>query len=212
MDIEEGPDAESKIEGRCIMSLEIINLCKSFGDKKLFDGFSYSFSDTGIYAVIGESGIGKTTLLRMISGLDTDYTGEIIGGGIGRVSFAFQEYRLFPGLSAIENLIFTISDRKDGAVFDKCKKMLLTLGFTDNDINLLPEQMSGGMKQRVSIARAILFDTPILILDEPTKELDRQNRDAVIGLIQNEAKRRLIILVSHSDEDISALGAIKIHI
>ena len=125
------------------MSLEIINLYKSFGDKKLFDGFSYSFSDTGIYAVIGESGIGKTTLLRMISGLDTDYAGEIIGGGIGRVSFAFQEYRLFPGLSAIENLIFTISDRKDVAVFDKCKKMLLTLGFTDNDINLSYPELIG---------------------------------------------------------------------
>ena len=107
--------------------LEIKNLSKSFDDKILFKNFSYSFSDRGIYAVVGESGIGKTTLLRMIAGLDKDYDGEIIGGGIGKVSFAFQEYRLFPWLSAIDNVIFAISDRKDEAVTKKAYKMLSKL-------------------------------------------------------------------------------------
>ena len=192
------------------MMLEIKNLTKGFDDKILFENFSYIFSDKGIYAITGESGIGKTTLLRIIAGLDKDYSGEVINGGIGRVSVAFQEYRLFPQLSAIDNLIFAISPKKDEAVYEKCKKMLISLGFSETDTELLPAELSGGMKQRVSLARALLFDAPILLLDEPTKELDRLNADIVRSIISAEAKKRLVILVSHNDEDIDSLGAIKI--
>lgn len=187
--------------------LEIKNLSKSFDGKILFEGFSYSFSDTGAYAIVGESGIGKTTLLRMIAGLDNDYTGEIVGGGTQKVSFAFQEYRLFPWLSAIDNVIFAISNRKDEAVRKKAYDMLLTLGFSEGDMKLTPSELSGGMKQRVSIARAMLFDRPILLLDEPTKELDPGNSDIVRSLILEESKRRLVILVTHRQEDVSLLNA-----
>ena len=187
--------------------LEIKNLSKSFDCKILFEGFSYSFSDTDSYAIVGESGIGKTTLLRMIAGLDNDYTGEIVGGGTQKVSFAFQEYRLFPWLSAIDNVIFAISNRKDEAVRKKAYDMLLTLGLREGDMKLTPSELSGGMKQRVSIARAMLFDRPILLLDEPTKELDRGNSDIVRSLILEESKRRLVILVTHRQEDVSLLNA-----
>lgn len=190
--------------------LEIKNLSKSFDGKTLFEGFSYSFSDTGAYAIVGESGIGKTTLLRMIAGLDNEYTGEIIGGGTQMVSFAFQEYRLFPWLSAIDNVIFAISDRKDVAVCKKAYDILLTLGFSESDMNLTPSELSGGMKQRVSIARALLLDRPILLLDEPTKELDPGNSDIVRSLIIEEAERRLVLVVTHNDEDILLTNAQKI--
>jgi len=194
------------------MSLNIINLKKRFDDKTIFDGFSYNFSDNGIYLLRGESGIGKTTLLRMISGLDNDYTGEIIGGGIGRVGMAFQEYRLFPRLSALENVIFAISDGKDKAVFDNSKKMLSSLGFNESDMLLLPGELSGGMKQRVSLARAFLSDYPILLFDEPTKELDKSNAAIIRNIIRELSKNRLVIIVSHSDEDVSALHPIEIFI
>ena len=187
--------------------LEIKNLSKSFDGKTLFGNFNLSFKDKGVYAIVGESGIGKTTLLRMIAGLDNDYTGEIVGGGVEKVSFAFQEYRLFPWLSAIDNVIFAISDRKDEAVYKKAYDMLLTLGFSENDMNLTPSELSGGMKQRVSIARAMLFDRPILLLDEPTKELDPVNSDIVRSLIIEESRRRLVILVTHRQEDVSLLNA-----
>lgn len=187
--------------------LEIKNLSKSFDGKTLFSNFNLSFKDKGVYAIVGESGIGKTTLLRMIAGLDNDYTGEIVGGGTKKVSFAFQEYRLFPWLSAIDNVIFTISDRKDEAVHKKAYDILLTLGFSEGDMNLTPSELSGGMKQRVSIARAMLFDRPILLLDEPTKELDPGNSDIVRSLIIEESRRRLVILVSHRREDVSLLNA-----
>lgn len=192
------------------MKLKIMNLNKSFDGKILLQDFSYSFEDTGIYAVIGESGAGKTTLLRMISGLEKEYSGSIIGGGIGQVSMAFQEYRLFPQLSALENVVFAISDKKDKAEFNRAQKMLSRLGFSEKDMQLLPDELSGGMRQRVSLARAFLKKSPILLLDEPTKELDKENAEAILDLIREAAKDRLVILVSHNSADIEELSATKI--
>lgn len=188
------------------MSLTIKNLRKSFGDKTIFSDFSYNFSDKGIYLLTGESGIGKTTLLRMIAGLDKDFCGEILDGGIGRVSFAFQEHRLIPHLTALENIVFAISDRKDEAVVSSATYLLNSLGLSSEDILLTPNSLSGGMKQRVSLARALIKDTPILLLDEPTKELDPANAEVVRGLIRKAAESRLVILASHSTEDVLSLG------
>ena len=189
------------------MSLKIKNLKKSFDEKAIFDGFSFDFTDRGIYALSGESGVGKTTLLRIIAGLDTDYSGEVTGGGKGAVSIAFQEHRLFPQLSAVQNVVFSISDGKDKAVCEKACQILSRLGFSEADIKLLPDALSGGMKQRVSLARAFIKDTPILLLDEPTKELDTHNATVVREMIREASKTRLIILATHSAEDIEALGA-----
>lgn len=188
------------------MSLTIKNLRKSFGEKRIFSDFSYSFSDKGIYLLTGESGIGKTTLLRIIAGLDKDFDGEILEGGIGRVSFAFQEHRLIPQLSAIENVAFANSDRKDEAVVSKATELLKTLALEDEDFLLTPDSLSGGMKQRISLARAFIKDAPILLLDEPTKELDPANAEIVRGLIRKAAESRLVILASHNPEDLLSLG------
>ncbi len=192
------------------MSLKIKNLSKSFDGKTILRDFSFDFADRGIYLVKGESGIGKTTLLRIISGLDQDYIGDVLGGGINNVSFAFQEYRLFPTLTAIENLIFAISDTKDEAVVSKAESLLTKLNFAKDEFHLLPDQMSGGMKQRISIARALMKDCPILLLDEPTKELDRDNISAVHSLILSEGENRLVIIVSHSEVDAATLPATEI--
>lgn len=189
------------------MMLKIKNLTKAFGEKKLFDGFSYEFQDSGIYALVGESGSGKTTLLRIIAGLDKDYTGEVSGGGIGSCSVTFQEHRLFPWLTALENVVFSVSDGKDKAVFDKATKILSDLGIGKNDIGLLPDALSGGMKQRISLARAFISDAPILLLDEPTKELDEANASLVREKILAEGKKKLVIIATHSAEDIATLEA-----
>lgn len=194
------------------MALEIKKITKSFGKKVIFEGFSYKFGDTGVYALIGESGTGKTTLLRMIAGLDTNFHGKISGGGIGNVSVAFQEYRLFPTLSALENLTLVFSKSHNKETAEAAKNMLFSLGFSEDDMLLKPDKLSGGMKQRVSIARAVLKDAPILLLDEATKELDRENAKAVLDLIRREGERRLVILVTHNREDIEYLGATVIRI
>ena len=189
------------------MNLEIKNLTKFFDDKCIFNNFSYSFKQKGIYGLVGDSGIGKTTLLRMIASLDKNYQGQIIGGGIGNVSFAFQEYRLFPTLSAIDNVVYAISDTKNEAVLNKAREIMLNLGITDEDQKLIPEELSGGMKQRVSLARAFIKEAPILLLDEPTKELDERNAKAVIEGIRKAGNDRLVIIVSHNPEDLSNLDA-----
>ena len=194
------------------MKLIINSLCKKFDKKTVFNNFSHSFPEKGIVAIAGESGIGKTTLLRIIAGLDKDYCGEVLGGGIGNVSFAFQEYRLFPNLTAFENVIFAISDGKDEAVCINAKKLLMRLGFRENDFTLLPSELSGGMKQRVSLARAFMKKADILLLDEPTKELDPTNAKAVKEIITEQSKERLIIMVSHHGDDISDLNAEVINI
>ena len=192
------------------MSLIISQLKKRFAEKTVFDGFSYSFSDNGIYALVGDSGIGKTTLLRMISGLDKEFEGEIIGGGFKNVSFAFQEYRLFPNLTALENV--TVPNGMNEETEDSAKRLLISLGFDDNEFTLLPNQLSGGMKQRVSLARAFLKQAPVLLLDEPTKELDSTLKEAIYKLIISESKKRLVILVSHIPEELERLEAVKIPI
>ena len=190
------------------MNLSIKNIRKAFGEKKIFDGFSYEFSETGIYAICGESGVGKTTLLRIISGLDTDFEGSVVGGGFKNVSVAFQEYRLFPHLTAVDNV--AIPNGEDESIKIAAKDLLTTLGFSNEEFVKLPSELSGGMKQRVSLARAVLKNTPILILDEPTKELDSSLRNVVYNIIKKESQRRLVIIVTHHGEDVEMLEAVKI--
>lgn len=189
------------------MTLNISNLSKFFGKKQIFQDFSYSFDDTGIYAVTGDSGIGKTTLLRMIAGLDNKYSGKISGGGFKNCSYAFQEYRLFPTLSAINNVVIPNGDAEDFTLRSRAQKILTDLDFSPDDLDLFPSELSGGMKQRISLTRAFLKDTPILLLDEPTKELDSSIREKLYSLINLESKNRLIIIVTHNAEDIEKLNA-----
>ncbi len=194
------------------MSLTVKNLNKSFGNKEIFKNFSAEFDDTGAYAVVGESGVGKTTLLRMIAGLDKAFDGEILGGGIKNTAVAFQEYRLFPELSALDNIIFANHDKKTPENAKEAQEMLLSLGFREEDLFLYPHELSGGMKQRVSVARAILRKTPLLLLDEPTKELDPENALKLLSVIKDEAKRRTVIIITHKDADVMALGARPVNI
>lgn len=189
------------------MSIVIKNLSKSFDTKQIFKNFSLEFPQNGVSMLSGESGVGKTTLLRMISGLDTDFSGEISGGGIKNCSVAFQEYRLFPTLSALDNLVFANHDKKTAENTKEALEMLLSLGFKEADALLFPGELSGGMKQRVSLARAFLRKAPILLLDEPTKELDEENANRALEIIKNEAKSRLVILVSHNKADAEKLNA-----
>jgi len=183
------------------MSLKIKNLTKNFGDKTVIKNFSFEFADTGLYLVYGRSGVGKTTLLRMISGLDTEYEGEIFGGGKENVSYMFQEYRLFPTLSAIDNVLAVAYDDECEENRTEAMNTLISLGITEEEAELLPKELSGGMKQRVSFARAILRNRPILLLDEPMKELNEELCRTVKKILTRESEKRLVIMVSHNPED-----------
>ncbi len=185
------------------MALTLTNLSVSFGEKSVIHHLSYSFPEHGCVLITGESGSGKTTLLRLIAGLAKPDEGKISGGK--NVSFAFQEYRLFPSLSAAENVAVAVSLQKKD--LSSAVDMLMQLGFTKEETALYPDALSGGMKQRVSLARAFLKSAPVLLLDEPFKELDPALAEKVAEIIRAQAAWRLVLLSAHSDAAAVALGA-----
>ena len=178
------------------MNIVINNLNKAFDKKIIFSSFSYTFTENSIYVIEGDSGIGKTTLLRIIAGLDTDFDGEVLGGGIDNCSFMFQEYRLFPTANALENVL--LSRPKENRDEYEAISLLKKLGFTEEEMYQTPDMLSGGMKQRISFVRAVYSDRPIILLDEPTKELDTTLADKMLEMIKELAKEKTIILVSHN--------------
>lgn len=189
------------------MGIRLNNLYKSFEGECKIAGLSYEFPESGVVAVVGESGVGKTTLARIICGLDKEFTGEVIGGGVGSVGYAFQEYRLFPHLSAFENVLIANFEKPEEADKIRAKELLLSLGFSEKETSLKPKALSGGMKQRVSLARAFLSKYPVLILDEATKELDSSLKIKVLNIIKEHAKQRLIILITHDMSEAQYLDA-----
>lgn len=192
------------------MNLKVRIISKVFGEKQIFNDFSFDFPSAGLYVISGDSGVGKTTLLRIISGLDKDFVGCVLGGGLDNTSFSFQEYRLFPNLSAAANIYEAAY--KDPTATDKikAKNTLIEFGFSEKETDLFPSELSGGMKQRVSLVRAFLKNSPILILDEPTKELDRELCERVLSKIHEESKKRLVIMVTHNELDLVGLPHKKI--
>ena len=182
--------------------LKLENLEKRFGEKLLFTNLSYLFPDRGLYLILGGSGSGKTTLLRMIAGLDTDFSGSIVGGGMDTVTVAFQEHRLFPTLSALRNVTEPLrAAGLDRAAAERAAaEALREVGFPEGDLRTRPAALSGGMRQRVSLARAFAVPRPILLLDEPEKELDEGLRERLCERIRRDAEGRLVLLVTHTPE------------
>ncbi len=179
-------------------ALILENLTKSFEDKLLFRGLSYTFPKHGLFLLLGDSGSGKTTLLRMIAGLDTAYSGRITGGG-ENASYAFQEHRLFPMISALSNVAEPLRAAgltREEAIL-RAREALLAVGFPEEDQRRRPAALSGGMKQRVALARAIAVPRGVLLLDEPEKGLDSSLRERLFALVRQEAEGRLVLLATH---------------
>ena len=195
-------------------TLILSDLTKRFDEKLLFSHLSYSFPERGLFLLLGESGSGKTTLFRMIAGLDTDFQGSIAGGGKKNVSIAFQEHRLLPVLSALGNVAEALrpqySDYAQATA--EAEKALHSLGFPKEDFKARPAALSGGMRQRVSLARAFSVKRPILLLDEPEKELDALLRGRLYDAISREKSDRLILVSSHTPEHLLGIadGALSI--
>lgn len=181
----------------------IKNLSFSYSDRLVFNHFSLSITENGIYTLIGPSGSGKTTLFRLLLGLAKPDRGQISISEPPAASF--QEHRLFPHLSAAENV--AVIRKSSSEHFAEAKALLCRLGFTETDMQLFPNELSGGMKQRVSIARALFSSSKILLLDEPTKELDEALRKILYALLIERAETSLILLSTHRTEETDILGA-----
>ena len=163
-----------------------------FEKNTVIDRLSYEFEEGKVTAILGESGIGKTTLLNLAAGLIKQSSGNLTTK-YERLSYIFQDSRLFPWLSALEN-VATVSDEKTA------KEMLSLMGLSDA-LDKYPAELSGGMKQRVSIARALAFNPDVILMDEPFASLDKERRNSVADIVFEKIKGKTAIIVTHDVSD-----------
>lgn len=175
--------------------MKINNLTKSFDKKLVFNNFTLEIPDNKTTVITGESGCGKTTLLRIIAGLDTDFDGEIIGND-KKISYVFQEPRLFDAITVKQNL--ELIDKGTLLSVDE----ILSIVELKNDANLYPNELSGGMKMRLSLARALYYDGDIFLMDEPFSALDNDMKNRIIPRVFELLKNKTVIIVSHNDDEL----------
>lgn len=181
--------------------LEVKNLCFSYNDTPLIDNLSIKINKGETVCLKGESGCGKTTLLRILLGLETAQSGQITVPG--KLSVVFQEDRLIEHLSIKKNLLLI-----EGATQKLVDSLLLSADlfeFRNKKVSLL----SGGMKRRVAILRAIIFNGDALLLDEPFNGIDAQNKQKMADIIKEyyTEKGKPVLLISHVKEDADVLKA-----
>lgn len=180
--------------------LKINNVTFAFDEKIIFKDFSLDLKDGEILAVMGPSGCGKTTLLGLASGLLKPQKGEIINS-FQKISYVFQEPRLFPWLTVKDNLL-TVMDKKSKTA-DKTVRESLALVDLAEDCEKYPNELSGGMKSRASLARALAYGGDLFLLDEPFAALDEDLRKTLSVKIKNYLRERgaSAILITHNRED-----------
>lgn len=167
------------------------NISKAYGGITVFDGFSAELPNGKITRITGSSGCGKTTLLRIIAGLET-FSGDISDRPLGKISAVFQEDRLFEELSAFENCLLVTKK----PTFD-IPAALIGAGLEKSDICRPVKELSGGMKRRTAAVRALCPEFGMLLLDEPFKGIDRENAVKTAELIREHSAGKTIIIVSH---------------
>ena len=174
------------------------NVTKKYGDKAVLDNLSFELPDAGFVAISGRSGIGKTTMLNIILGLEKADSGRVEwhGGVRPAISCVFQEDRLLERESALENVLFVLKERDEKRASD----ILAELGLGD-ELNTRAKDLSGGMARRVAIARALAFPAELYIMDEPIKGLDAETRQQTIDTIRKWTEGKLLIMVTHNPED-----------
>lgn len=189
------------------MSIKLINIEKNFGNKKIYDKFSLTFEEGKINCILGKSGCGKSTLLNIIANLEEINSGEIIGVP-EKIAYVFQEDRLIEWNSIYTNmelplLKFYTKDERE----EKIKGILREVELEDY-INSYPKELSGGMRQRANIARALLYNGELLLMDEPFKSLDKSSKENIIKIFKKNhlEKNNTVIMVTHDINEALSLG------
>ena len=203
--------------------IEVKNVCKSFGDLAVLQGVNLTVEQGQIVSIIGKSGAGKTTLLQIIGTLDRPTSGQIIIDNVDvmtlkdkelahfrnhRIGFIFQFHQLLPEFTAIENVMMPglIAGEKQDIVRARAQQLLTELGMADR-IHHKPNQLSGGEKQRVAAARAMMMNPAIILADEPSGSLDEANKKDLHDLLLRLRQQfgQTILIVTH-DKDLAAIS------
>ncbi len=198
--------------------IEVKNIHKSFGDLEVLKGVNLTVQKGEIVAIVGKSGAGKTTLLQIIGTLDQPTQGEVLINGERlmakgerelaafrnkHIGFIFQFHQLLPEFTALENVCIPamIAREKESEYKARATQLLTELGLKDR-MNHKPNELSGGEKQRVSAARALMMKPDIILADEPTGSLDEKNKKELSDLLLKLRKQygQTILLVTHDKE------------
>ena len=178
--------------------LKLENICKSYGENTVLSGVSLTVSDGEFVCLTGRSGCGKTTLMRIASGLETPDSGTVYTDG-GRYSFCFQENRLLPHVSALDNITAVCPDKI------RALEYLDKVGLSDH-IKKYPDKLSGGMKRRLALCRSLCYGGDVFFLDEPLRELDAETYSKMKELIKSELKGKTVLMITHSEEEAKELS------
>jgi putative ABC transport system ATP-binding protein len=189
-------------------------------DVTALDGVNLHVDEAAFVAIVGPSGCGKTTLLNMIGALDTPTSGSVRVAGVDvtgasqadrsmlrrhRVSFVFQTFNLFPALTALENVRFGADAARAPDAAERARQALAQVGLAERQHHF-PHQLSGGEQQRVAIARALATGNPILLADEPTGELDFRTGVQILGVLEEQARRGMTVLVVTHNREIARVA------
>lgn len=183
----------------------IRSLSKAFDGKPALQGFSATLPAGRVSCIMAPSGGGKTTLLRILLGLEAADSGEVHGLAGLRLSAVFQEDRLLENLSPVANIRLVNPRRPRGEVLAALAAVRLS-GCADQPAR----ELSGGMRRRVAILRALLAEWDVLLLDEPFKGLDEETKACVLAFVRRAVEGRTAVLVTHDAAEARALGAAQI--
>jgi ABC-type Fe3+/spermidine/putrescine transport system ATPase subunit len=211
----EGPGVRAEAGGSF---LEVQDLSKSFGTTRVLEGVSFTLARRLTLGILGRSGCGKTTLLKMLAGIETPDGGRVVRGGedittcpirVRDFVYLYQEALLFPHLSVFENVAFGLRLRKrpQDEIEDRVLRMLESLELRGLE-NRGPDELSGGQKQRVSFGRALIVNPALLLLDEPFSHLDAETRTNMQSLFKRVAHSQGItaIFVTHDLKEALIMG------
>ncbi len=190
------------------MGLEVKGLEKIYNGIEIYRDFNMSFPEGTITCILGPSGCGKTTLLNIIGRVTTANRGELIGFEGKRFSYIFQEARLLPWKSVQGNIEFVMSSNLSSHERHEKASGFIRLVDLEGFADYFPSQLSGGMRQRVSIARAFACHSDIILMDEPLKGLDLPLKQSMIKWFSQiwKADRRTVIFVTHDVDEALLLG------
>ena len=180
--------------------MELKGICKAYGEKQVLQDVDLILREGEITALMGVSGRGKTTLLRILMGLETADAGERLGMESVRISAVFQEDRLLDRLTAEGNLRFVEEREEQSAEIPKLLNELGLGGETEPAATF-----SGGMKRRLAIARALLADYDLLVLDEPFRGLDEATKRQTMETLRRHSTGKTVLLVTHDESEAKAL-------
>jgi ABC-type lipoprotein export system ATPase subunit len=213
------------------LNVELRDLGRTFEKTHVFSHISLEVAKGEAAAILGPSGLGKTTLLRIIGTLDRPTSGEVKICGMDvlalgkqdladlrweRIGFSFQEPTLLPGLSVLDNVLLPCFPRVKGEKLkgyrEKAVGLLTALGLGER-LNYRPHQVSVGQKKRADLARALINDPDVIIVDEPTTNLDSESAEIISGKLRRVVEEgRTVVLTTHVDQSLLDLSKVRLDI